>query len=462
MKMIKLLPACLVVAAGVFLFAGCASMPPRPHGETCVEAVCAAAPGEEKFRQGVRVDGVEVGGMTYAEAERAVYENGLAALRRRSLTVRAGTKTYRYYYPEIGCETDLADVLPRALAYGARAAEKKELRAGGADFPLEKTYYLNNEREVLEGIAADVRVRPRDSELVFRPENGSFVATEPRYGCELDVAALALKLPEALKEESAAVEGEFYETPPAVFPGDLDKYTCLRARFSTNYGSSADNRKHNVALASRKISGTRLLPGERFSFNAIVGGRTEANGFLPAKVILSGKYIEGVGGGVCQVSTTLYNAALLAGLKVTEHHPHTLSVGYVKPSFDAMVNSVSSDMKFVNVTEGPVFVRMICDGRRLTAEIYGLRPDAVYERKSVILREIPSVGREEVEDDTGELAEGETRILQYAKSGIVSEGYLVAISDGVRTETKLRADRYQPVKEIVAVGKSRPEETCQF
>lgn len=95
---------------------------------------------------------------------------------------------------------------------------------------------------------------------------------------------------------------------------------------------------HNIALAAEKINGCILADGEEFSFNGRVGARTESNGFLSAPIILEGDFVEGVGGGVCQASTTVYNAALLAGMEITEQHPHSLRVGYVEPSFDAMVS----------------------------------------------------------------------------------------------------------------------------
>lgn len=109
------------------------------------------------------------------------------------------------------------------------------------------------------------------------------------------------------------------------------------ACFSTYYGDSKQNRKDNVALACRKIDGTVLYPEDEFSFNDTVGARTMKNGFKSAYIIQNGEFVEGVGGGVCQVSSTLYNCALLCDLAITCVRAHSLPVGYVAPSFDALV-----------------------------------------------------------------------------------------------------------------------------
>ena len=122
----------------------------------------------------------------------------------------------------------------------------------------------------------------------------------------------------------------FYDLQP--------KKIVLRAEFSTNYSSSTDARKFNVALASKTLDNTLVDINGEFSFNYTVGERTERRGYKKAKIIVGGEFVDGVGGGVCQVSTTLYNAVLLAGLKIIECHPHSLPVSYVAPSFDAMVN----------------------------------------------------------------------------------------------------------------------------
>ena len=151
----------------------------------------------------------------------------------------------------------------------------------------------------------------------------------------------------ALNSSVTNVYATFITTPPQVTKQDLVNLTILRSEFTTYYPYSTPDRKLNIKLCASKINGTTLKSGEEFSFNNKVGKRTEENGFKLAKIIFNGSFIDGIGGGVCQVSTTLYNCALLSGLKITEHHSHSLAVSYIEPSFDAMVSGDYADLNFV-------------------------------------------------------------------------------------------------------------------
>jgi vancomycin resistance protein YoaR len=183
------------------------------------------------------------------------------------------------------------------------------------------------------------------------------------------------------------------------------------------------------------INGTCLGAGEEFSFNGTVGERTAQNGFMPAKVIIKGKYEEGVGGGVCQVSTTLYNAALLAGLRITEYHPHSLAVGYVPPSRDAMVSWGACDMKFVNRSNQPCYIRMNATKGVITCRIYGKSDGASYEISSVVTGKISPLPEEK-----------DGVLYTTERDGLTSESYLITRNQTGETTKLLRKDRYLPVR----------------
>lgn len=224
---------------------------------------------------------------------------------------------------------------------------------------------------------------------------------------------------------------------------------ALIAKFATYYGDSSENRKHNIALAASAIDGVLLPPEEEFSFNDTVGARTEERGYKAAFVINDGAFVEGVGGGVCQVSGTLYNCALLADLAVTCVHPHSLPVSYVAPSFDAMVSSWS-DLRFVNTLSAPVTLKMTADGQYLRAEIYGVKGEFSVRRRSETLGEIP-FETERLTDTS--LAPGEERVEAAGKNGLRSEGWLEYFRDGALVRTlRIRRDTYLPQKRIVCEG----------
>lgn len=221
----------------------------------------------------------------------------------------------------------------------------------------------------------------------------------------------------------------------------------LIATFSTYYGESSLNRKHNVALACSFIDGTVLYPEEEFSFNAVVGERKEARGFKSAFIIKDGEFVEGTGGGVCQVSSTLYNAVLLADMTVTRVSPHSLSVSYVSPSFDAMVSS-GSDFRFVNTLSAPVTIKMSADGKYVKCDVYGVAGRKI-RRISETVETIPN---ETVYVDDATMPSGTESVDTYGHAGLKSKGYLEYIEDGKVVRTLIRSDTYAPQKRIILRG----------
>ena len=258
----------------------------------------------------------------------------------------------------------------------------------------------------------------------------------------------------------------FYGVAKAMPFYDLQpKQIVLRAKFSTDYSKSSEERKSNVALAARSLNNVFVDVGAEFSFNRTVGERTVKRGYKPAKIIVNGEFVDGIGGGVCQVSTTLYNAVLLAGLNVIEYHPHSLPVGYVAPSFDAMVNSGWADLKFINGTHNPIILKTFADGQSLRVEVYGEKLTETYERKSMITESIPSPEDKIIYDDNGEypdLLAGEKRFLRYGKAGYKSEGYLVVSKNGkVIRSQKIRSDKYNATRGLVVIGTAVKEENIE-
>ncbi|MBQ8426406.1 MAG: VanW family protein [Clostridia bacterium] len=240
----------------------------------------------------------------------------------------------------------------------------------------------------------------------------------------------------------------FYDLQP--------KNIVKRASFYTSYPSSSDERKSNIALACKSLNNTLVDVNGEFSFNKTVGARTEKNGYKTSKIIVGGEFVDGVGGGVCQVSTTLYNAVLLAGLKVTECHPHSLPVSYIAPSFDAMVNSGYADLRFINNTHNPIIIKTFADGTTLRIEIWGEPLTVKYSRQSIVTGEIPAPTEQEVLDEKGEypmLYQGDRLVIRYSKTGLTSEGFIVATKNGKPLSVKkIRSDKYNAQRGLVVIG----------
>ena len=253
--------------------------------------------------------------------------------------------------------------------------------------------------------------------------------------------------------QTARAEMPFYGLKPSNI--------SLRAEFSTDYSKSTEERKSNIYVASKSLNNAFIDVGGEFSFNRVVGERTEKRGYKKAKIIVGGKFVDGVGGGVCQVSTTVYNAVLRAGLKVIEYHPHSLPVSYVDPSFDAMVNSGNADLKFINNTHNPIILQTVADGNTLTVKILGEPMKERYLCQGTIIEYIQPE-TEEVFDDDGlypNLYEGESLIEQYPKKGYKSIGRITKVVNGKTISSSVfRKDKYNAVKMIVVKGKAiRPD-----
>ncbi len=305
--------------------------------------------------------------------------------------------------------------------------------------------------QVIDGIYLDTVKRPVNADVTYSTEKSNFIITGEKNGYSINKEELKEQVVTALNSNKKEVSAKFYTVLPTVTKSDVQSLTNMRSRFTTYYSNSIENRKHNILVAVEKLNGYKIEPKTEFSFNKTVGVRTEENGFKMAKIILNGEFVDGVGGGVCQVSTTLYNSALLAGLKITEQHSHSLQVSYVEPSFDAMVNSFSSDLKFFNDTPYPMFIVAKADGNALSIAIYGKEQLEKYERVSVITGEVLPTEIEKEEDVT--MLKGTVKEVRKAKNGITSEGYLIVYNGETRVKNlKIRSDSYKAVNSKILVG----------
>ena len=228
-----------------------------------------------------------------------------------------------------------------------------------------------------------------------------------------------------------------------------------KSSFTTNFETSSPQRKNNIKVALSQFDGLVLNEGEVLSFNQTTGKRNEENGYQKAKIISNGTFVEDFGGGVCQVSTTLYNACLLAGLEIIESNAHSLPVSYIEPSFDAMVSTGSSDLKIRNNSGGQIIFTTSYENDLCKVKIFGKK------NKFKITRHSEKVGIIKAEKDVIEtdyerfgvidLNIGEEKRLSFSKDGYYSRGYLNFYNEkGELVETrKIRENKYNATKGVV-------------
>ncbi len=247
-------------------------------------------------------------------------------------------------------------------------------------------------------------------------------------------------------DDGFAVTTEKTAVSPVKTMEELKKNTVAAATFDTDYSRSADGRKRNVELACERLNLSEIPSRGWFGFNATVGERTVKNGFYTAKVIINGEYVEGVGGGVCQVSTTLYNAWLMAGYTVAASSNHSLPTSYVLPSLDAMVSSVS-DLILYNDSDYPAYISALCDGKQIKITVFGRKPQYKIKLRSETVKTVPSKYVKKP-DENIVWEEGEkSRIIKKAYDGVYSRAYRDYYSGDRLIKSEKIKDSYYKVRD---------------
>ena len=249
-------------------------------------------------------------------------------------------------------------------------------------------------------------------------------------------------------------------TIPEITLDDLGKeaFPQILGTFSTTYNTSNQNRITNLKLASEKIDGTIILPGETFSYNKVVGERTIAKGYKEAAVYAGGKVVDGIGGGICQLSSTLYNSVLYANLEITSRSNHRFLTSYVTAGRDETVSWGTIDFCFKNTRSYPIKITSEVKNGVVTTSIYGIREEKEYEVviESKVTEVIP-YSTKYVKDST--LKEDEEEIVQYGANGAKSETYKIVKYNGiVVSREQISSDIYSPLERIVKRGTKKAQE----
>lgn len=259
---------------------------------------------------------------------------------------------------------EFKEELIKALSGNNKTFEIPVEKAERKEIDIEKIH-----KEIYkEPVNAYYTTNPRQ---VFKEENG------------VDFALSIDEIKKILEEDKSEYEFELKTIKPQVTVQNLDSaaFPDLLATFTTTYGTADTGRNTNIALAAKSINSSVVMPGEVFSYNNLIGECSTRTGYKTSTIYLNGELSTGVGGGICQVSTTLYNAVLRANLEIVQRRNHSLGVTYVPAGHDAMVSIGSSDFKFKNNRNYPVKVVAYVGTGSVTCQIYGLKNATEYEVK---------------------------------------------------------------------------------
>lgn len=419
-------------------------------GETT--AAWETAAGSGVFEEGTYVLGVDIGGLDEASALKKLTGAALKAESEYECTLRYGEKVFVLTGEDVDLTIDIASAL-KAARGGAGRYEAKVTPVKGARLKGEVDEIANEiDSEGEPGRLIGAYDADEGDSVI--ESNGRFALTAAKDGSRLNrERTMELILS---GETSIALP---VESVPA--DGADEKLPVLRARFSTSFASaglSAANRVANIKKAAAIINGSVLEPGERLSLNALLGERTEESGWLPATSFANGgtETELAAGGGICQVSTTLYNCALLAGLDIPERHAHSRRVSYIEGGRDASLNYGTADLVIANSTLSRVHIFIWADeaNAQVGCEIYGEAFGADHDeiRLSSELTETLEPGESEFTADP-KLAPGECVLIRSARAGSVYQTYRIYLKNGkeLRRE-KVAETTYLMHPALYAVG----------
>lgn len=336
---------------------------------------------------------------------------------------------------------------------------QKDLKAAPVELALETQVDSAMVKTFVEEQCQGITAEAKDATLTR--ENGKFVITDGVVGKMVDTAATEAALNEALAgglDAPVQVTAVITEQQPAVTSEDLATVNDVLGTFTTDFSSSGASRSTNVTVGASKINGHVLMPGEVLSGYECLQPFTTANGYKTAAAYENGQVVDSIGGGVCQISTTLYNAALKAEIEIVQRQNHSMSVAYVKPSMDAAIAGTYKDLKIKNNYSTPIYVEGYTSGKKLTFTIYGKETRPANRNVEFVSETLgtTSPGDPQLIVDNS-LAPGAKVRVQSSHTGLRSQLWKVVTVDGVETErTLLHKDTYNASKAIYRVGPSVP------
>jgi len=413
---------------------------------------------------GISINGTDVSGKTKEEALQQLQQEADVHLGNQKITIQQEDKIWDIPFSDLDVKYDIEASVEQAWEIG-RTGELKDrykvvtdVAQNKEDIPISYTHDKQKVVEKLQEIATGFNVEAQDSTITRK--NGAFQITEEQKGYAMDVDKTVPKVEEMLEQNTGGtIEPEITITEPKVTKADNEKVTDLIGTYSTTYSANAAGRNENLRVGCANIDGTVIAPGEVFSMNVGLGPQTYANGYKDAGVYVNGKVEQGVAGGVCQVTSTLYNAVILAELEVVERYPHSMTVGYVPLGRDAAVAGDYKDLKFRNDTEYPVYLEAYARDGKVVCNLYGHEiHDAGHkvDFEMVFDGTIPKPAEKVTQDATK--PEGYRQVTYTGKTGSKVSTYKIITENGKQISKEwFSSSTYRATADEVTVGTKKAE-----
>ncbi len=401
----------------------------------------------------IYLSGVSMGGLDLSEAENII-DSKLFSLKEISfIGLEEENRTVSLY--DLGISWDKKEMILkiRETASGWQGYPARLQRIFNPS-PLEIKGILDVEngklQAFLDGMVMDAERKPQDARFVV---TGTKVSLEKEVkGRSVNAGLLQKKLLHAVREGQSVVIVPLAATKPELTAKMLSGYNFdqVMLSFSTDVSSANPNRVQNISIGTGAINGYLLLPGETFSFEGVVGDATAEKGYREAPVIVGGKLVPGLGGGLCQVSSTLYNAALLANLTIVERYSHSLTIGYLPVGRDATISIGHADLKFKNTRDHPILIGGELKDGTLTFRLFGPPMEERVELfSSDIIRLEPPVHYEK----SAALPHDTLELVEKGRSGYHVKTWRIVYSGSREISRELLShDHYNPVPTVYRIG----------
>ncbi len=417
---------------------------------------------DDKILDNIYIGEVAVGGMSETEAQQAVNAY-VQEIQGTKFTLSVNDKSMTATAKQLGVDWENTNVVEEAAMIGksgsliARYKDKKDLEhepkkleiTFGTDETKIKKYLSANKKKLNQ--------EAEDGGLIR--ENGSFTITGGKEGIAVNVEDSAKTIASYIMDEWDTKEASIALNADVVQPRgskeQLSRVKDVLGTFSTDYSSSSSGRAMNVSTGCSKINGALLYPGDEFSVYEAVSPFDAEHGYALAGSYENGTVVETYGGGICQVSTTLYNAVIRAELAITERYAHSMIVNYVKPSMDAAIAGTIKDLKFKNNTEAPVYIEGTSGGGVITFTVYGEEHRSP-DREVIFESEIISETNPPVQiQGSASHSVGYVGVQQSSHAGKVARLWKIVKEGGEeKSREEFNNSNYRASPKIITVGTS--------
>ncbi|MEG2787866.1 MAG: VanW family protein [Romboutsia sp.] len=322
------------------------------------------------------IEGVDVSQMTKKKAIESVKESNEA----KDINLFYNSQKYSISAKDINLKYSVEEAVNTAFnytkteSYFENVKRYFNLKKNKKNLEIKPSYDEVLLSQAIEKVSNNINVDMVNAKVSIS-HGGSISTTSSQTGRELDIASTKESIYDMIESKTRKdIELKVNIKEPYITTDAAQSVNSLLAQYTTKFSNSS-NRVTNINVAAKKSSDLVLMPGEEFSYNNLTGMRTKSNGYKDAPVIVNGELQEGVGGGVCQVSTTLYNSVLSSGLSVTSVRNHSLLSSYAPIGQDAMVNDSGTDFRFKNPFNHPIYIKTTVGSSSVTSKIYGNEAD---------------------------------------------------------------------------------------